>query len=249
MGLLRTLTGHGQQDHDSQSLDLPRTVTEARLTPRWLLWYVGMVFLAVAIIAGVYLAGSALSVLPFNPSLLYSLAALPLLFLGFIDLKRRYQRYIFKEGMIQVRTGLLDVEHENVPYRRISNVASFNTLFERILGVDNLQLNLQGTDDEILVRGLRHPALYEDLIMQGAQENRSPDDQDQQDGDGQDETAEQVDTGPVISDRERKANAVRKRLESVDRKYNEGQLSEREYKNDYWYYRGQLDLLEQDEDE
>jgi len=244
MGLLDLVTGHTGTD-GAASLDLPRTVTEARLTPRWVVWYLSMPVLAVAIVVLVYWQRSAISGLGIPVLPLYGLAVLPLLALGVIEAKRRYQRYIFKDGMIQVRTGLIDVEHENVPYRRISNVASFNTLPERILGVDNLQLNLQGTDDEIMVRGLRHPGMFEELIMQGAQEpdRTAQEEQDTGAATGQEET------GNVVSDREQKANAVRKQMTEIDRQYNEGQLSKQEYQQDYWYYRGQLDLLESDEDE
>jgi len=204
-------------------MDLPKETHPSRLYPQFLRWYI-LSGLGVVLVAGlVTVASPYLDILPFPPSYLYSLSLLPLLKAAAVDRERKHHEYIFESDRVIVKEGIRTIEQEDVPYDKITEVTSTSTPTENSLNVGDLTCHIAGRDTDLHIVGLKEPQQYEDLILIGG------------DGSG---TGTGQGVGTTVED-------LQQRLDRLEQQYTDGDIGRAEYERNYYYYKGQLDLLEE----
>ncbi len=203
-------------------MDLPTETHPSRLYPRFLRWYIAS-GLGVVLIAGlITLLSPYLGILPFPSYYLYALGLLPLFKAAAVDRERKHYEYIFESDRVIVKEGIRTIEQEDVPYDKITDVSSTSTPTEKSLNVGDLTCHIAGRDKDVTILGLKDPQQYEDLILTGGQDEVT--DPGQKDGTS--------------------AEDLRQRLDQLEQQYNNGDIGRAEYERNYYYYKGQLDLLE-----
>lgn len=199
-------------------MELPKTIRPSPLKPTYLKGYVFAIFFSLILATILLFSTPYLTFLPFPPVYLHVLDLLPLYKLIQTEIRRRSRSYEFQTDRVLIREGMETVEQEDVPYSKITDVSSVTPFIEKLLGVGDLELHIAGADEDIRIIGVRHPQQYEDLML-GKR------------------TSTTGDTSRI--------QQTRNRLEQLENDYNQGQIGRAEYERDYYYYKGQLDLLEE----
>lgn len=196
-------------------MDLPQTVHPSRLSSHFIGGYLfGLV--GALVVAGIVTATrSYADALPFNPSYLYVVALLPLFKAMKTELRRRRYAYEFQSDRVLVRHGKRTVRQEDVPYKKITDISSVTPPFEGLVDVGDLDVNIAGADENVLLLGLRHPQRYEDIML------------------GRQQTGQQ------------QVETIRSELQRVENQYNNGEMGRAEYERNYYYLKGKLDVLEE----
>lgn len=204
-------------------MDLPKETHPSRLYPQFLRWYIASGIGVVLIAALITLASPYLDIIPFPYYYLYALSLLPLFKAAAVDRERKHHEYIFESDRVIVKEGIRTIEQEDVPYDKITDVSSTSTPTEKSLNVGDLTCHIAGRNKDLHILGLKDPQQYEDLILTGGE--------DEQTGQG---------SGSGTS-----VDELRQRLDQLEQQYNNGDIGRAEYERNYYYYKGQLDLLEE----
>lgn len=207
-------------------MDLPRTVHPSRLSPHFVRGYVLGIGGAVVVVGIVAYAFPSLEFLPFPRVYLYALVLLPLLLAAKSELARHHHEYEFHGDRVLVREGIDTIEQEDVPYEKITDVSSTSPPWEQLVDVGDLEIHIAGRDRAVHVTGIRHPDRYEDLML------------------GRVDAGEPSETGTATD-----VETIRQQLQDVEEAYDRGEIGRAEYERNYYYYQGQLDLLEEREGE
>ncbi len=201
-------------------MELPQTVHPSRLSPHFVWTYLAWLLVGVALAAAVTVVRPRVaSVLPATPLVLYAVLLIPLYKLLRTEMNRGHREYEFQQDRVLVREGGRTVEQEDIPYEKITDVASVTPPFESLVDVGDLELHMTGTDKAVEIIGIKHPQRYEDLMLG------------------------RTDTGGTT------LKAVEQELADLEAAYSDGDIGRAEYEQRYYYLQGQRDLLREQQGE
>lgn len=93
-------------------------------------------------------------------------AVLALFFLPLIQhLKRNQISYTLKSDKIEIEQGLFSRTIQNLALRHINNVAVYQSLPERLIGIGDVLIDSAGTADRIALKSIRNPRQHANLIL------------------------------------------------------------------------------------
>lgn len=104
-----------------------------------------------------YLGGSILWVW----ASMLTLFSLPLL----QHLRRNKISYTLKSDKIEIEQGLFSRTSQNLALRHINNVAVYQSLPERLVGIGDVLIDSAGTADRIALKSIRNPREHANLIL------------------------------------------------------------------------------------
>jgi membrane protein YdbS with pleckstrin-like domain len=133
------------------------------MRPHWV-FFAGPLFTAVAVVAGVIAILVALSPPNWAIDILLLVAAVPLLwFLGRL-LRWRTYTIVLTTTRIVVRRGVLGRNTTQIRLQRITEICISQKLWERVIAVGRLLIDLQGEDDAVVLEFIRKPAIVQRVI-------------------------------------------------------------------------------------
>jgi membrane protein YdbS with pleckstrin-like domain len=133
------------------------------MRPHWV-FFAGPLFAAVAVVAGVIAILVALSPPNWAIDILLLVAAVPLLwFLGRL-LRWRTYTIVLTTTRVVVRRGVLGRNTTQIRLQRITEICISQKLWERIIAVGRLLIDLQGEDDAVVLEFIRKPAIVQRVI-------------------------------------------------------------------------------------
>lgn len=225
-------------------MELPVKMHPSRLAPSYLRWYLSMLALSGAIAGGIFYAFPVIEgYLGGFAVYLYGIAVLPLLRLLPLEWERHHHVYVFYKDRVVAKRGGRTRHQEDIPYSQIANVTSVSPLLDRILRIGYFEIDATGTEDTVMISGVRHPDMVEDLLMQRNLEKYGI-----HDGDGgstDDQAHDPIPDGPDASDQD-KIEHIREEMQQLEQQYNNGEISKSDYENSYYYLQGELDALQGD---
>ena len=133
------------------------------MRPHWV-FFAGPLSAAVAVVAGVIAILVALSPPNWAIDILLLVAAVPVLwFLGRL-LRWRTYTIVLTTTRIVVRRGVLGRNTTQIRLQRITEICISQKLWERIIAVGRLLIDLQGEDDAVVLEFIRKPAIVQRVI-------------------------------------------------------------------------------------
>jgi membrane protein YdbS with pleckstrin-like domain len=133
------------------------------MRPHWV-FFAGPLFAAMAVVAGVIAILVALSPPNWAIDILLLVAAVPLLwFLGRL-LRWRTYTIVLTTTRVVVRRGVLGRNTTQIRLQRITEICISQKLWERIIAVGRLLIDLQGEDDAVVLEFIRKPAVVQRVI-------------------------------------------------------------------------------------
>lgn len=80
-------------------------------------------------------------------------------------LKRNQISYTLKPEKIEIEQGFFSRTTQNLALRHINNVAVYQSLTERLLGIGDVLIDSAGTADKIALKNIRNPRQHANLIL------------------------------------------------------------------------------------
>lgn len=80
-------------------------------------------------------------------------------------LARAFETYILTEHGLTVTSGVLRRIYRHVPLHKIQEVVVIQSGWGRLLGIGNLVIDTAAEAERIVLRDIRHPQTYADLIL------------------------------------------------------------------------------------
>lgn len=221
-------------------MELPIKLHPSRLAPSYLKWYLLMLGLSGLIAGGIYYTFPMLEgYLGEYTSYLYIIAGLPLLRLLPLEWERYHHVYIFYEDRVVAKRGTRTRHQEDIPYDQIANVTSVSPLMDRLLRIGYFEIDATGTEDQVMISGVRHPDMVEDLLMHRNVEKYTLD------SDKDEQAHDPIPDGPDASDQD-KIEHIKEEMQQLEEQYNNGEIPQNDYENSYYYLQGELDALQGD---
>jgi uncharacterized membrane protein YdbT with pleckstrin-like domain len=92
--------------------------------------------------------------------------AATLFFIPWIQHLRRNQiSYTLRPDKIEIEQGILSKTTQNLALRHINNVAVYQSLTERLIGIGDVLIDSAGTADRIALKSIRNPRQHANLIL------------------------------------------------------------------------------------
>lgn len=119
------------------------------------------------ILAAFFAIGATVLIAYLGGSLLWVWISILILFSGPLvqHLKRNQTIYTLKPEKIEIEQGLFSRTTQNLALRHINNVAVYQSLSERLLGIGDVLIDSAGTTDRIALKSIRNPRQYANLIL------------------------------------------------------------------------------------
>lgn len=94
------------------------------------------------------------------------LGFLILLIPAFYHLKQKIIRYTLTDSKVEIDHGLVSKTTRNVPLRIIQDVTVSASVFQRMLGFGNLEIeNANENDEKIILKNINSPKKYAELLL------------------------------------------------------------------------------------
>ncbi|MDY6778181.1 MAG: PH domain-containing protein [Candidatus Nanohaloarchaea archaeon] len=231
--------------------------------------YVVGVGVLLLVVASVPLSGMIMGMLPvslpFGSFTFLPLAVLPLGYIAWTDIKRRFNMFHFTDRKVVSESGILSKNFNSIQYNDIVDVTLEQTFLERLFDCGHLRLSTAGSNtSEIRLYGLRDPEEYKVRVDSSRKEgktafgteagNEAEDELLDDDGIGQpsEEGGDEIQVeeageaapsdgagGGVGTDElEKRLVQIEQQKEQLEQQHQRGQLGEEEYRKRWFVLEG-----------
>jgi len=121
-----------------------------------------------AAVAGAFVIAALFSILfPVVPFAVIVVIGLALLLIpAFYHLRKRMVRYTLTDSMFQLDRGFISRTTQNLPLRRVQDVTVSSSLFQRLFGIGNIEIDNSGdTGETVILANINSPRKYADIVL------------------------------------------------------------------------------------
>ena len=122
---------------------------------------------AAAVIAAVFLVALISVLVPAVPFIVLVVIGLALLLIpAFYHLRKRMVRYTLTDSMFQLDRGFISRTTQNLPLRRVQDVTVSASIFQRLFGIGNIEIDNSGdTGETVVLANINSPRKFADIVL------------------------------------------------------------------------------------
>ncbi len=130
------------------------------------LFFIKIGYVAAALCA-ILLAALISIVFPSVPFIVVAIIALAVFLVpAFYHLRKRMTRYTLTDSTFQLDRGFISRTTQNLPLRRVQDITVSATVFQRMFGLGNIEIDNSGEfGDRVVLANVNSPRKYADIVL------------------------------------------------------------------------------------